>query len=132
MPPISLHYWSEWVAHSGRLSSYGTVGISNKLFLDHKLLGVLSRVNAATTIIPSFSGIERQQWILKLTGWSEHEERKHSACPFGLAQSNGNDDLLEYVWRCSDVWDYQHRHGHDHNAMSGNFSVACASTSSSL
>ncbi|EKM54030.1 uncharacterized protein PHACADRAFT_257614 [Phanerochaete carnosa HHB-10118-sp] len=124
-PAIPLQYWSEWVAHSGRFASYGTVGISNKLFLNNRFLEILSRINAATTIIPSFSGIEKEQWILKLTGWSNHEERKGSACPFGLTQANVSEDMLVYVWRCSDVWDYQHHHGHgDHNVMSGNFSVA--------
>lgn len=130
-PPLPSSFWSEWVAHSGRFASYGTVGISSKLFLNAKngFLETLSGINSLTSIIPKFSGLTGGKWDLKLVGWSKHEDRMNSPCPFGLVQGNTSEDVLDYIWHCKDDWDYQHEHGHgDHHFESGVFKVTCESS----
>ena len=122
-PARVLQYSTDWVAHVGKSSSYGSVSISESIFLRDRLLPLLSEVNATTTIMPSTFGIERERWKLDLIPWAKHPERKDGDCPFGMVPGGGSDGFLQYQWRHSDKYNYEH-HGGSYIA-NGFYSVSC-------
>ncbi|EKM54028.1 uncharacterized protein PHACADRAFT_257609 [Phanerochaete carnosa HHB-10118-sp] len=123
MPASVLQYSTEWVVRAGRFSSYGTAAISGGLFLRERLLRRLSEINTRTTVIPRFSGIERDTWKLKLSCWSDHPERQNENCVFTLDPGSRADGSLRYFWQHHDKYNYEHRGGN--YIMTGQYSVAC-------
>lgn len=123
MPASVLQYSTEWVARAGKSSSYGTAAISGSLFLREKLLPILSEINTRTTIIPFFSGIERDTWKLELTCWSDHPKRQIGDCAFSFVPGSGGDGSLRYHWKHHDRYNYEHQGGN--YIMTGVYSVAC-------
>ncbi|GJE96750.1 hypothetical protein PsYK624_129560 [Phanerochaete sordida] len=119
-----FQYSTEWVAHAGRFSSCGTVGISADLFLRGKLLPIVSEINAATTIIPNFSGIKQSQWNLALTTWSEHRDRKDEPPPPPSAVDGSPDEPLKFLWKHHDKLNYEHTSPSQHIA-DGVYTVTC-------
>lgn len=111
MPASILQYSTDWVAHAGKSWSHGTVSISGGVFLREKLLPILSEVNAATTIVPNFSGIERDKWKLELKSWAEHPKHKPRDCPWTLVPGSGSDGSLRYQWKHHDRYNYEHQGG---------------------
>jgi hypothetical protein len=125
-PARILQYSTDWVAHSGKASAYGTVSISGSVFLREKLLPLLAEVNASTTILPSTFGIEGDRWKLNLISWKDHQQRTVGDSPFGLVPGSGNDGSLRYKWNHQDKYHYEHLGGS--YILNGFYAVSCTST----
>ncbi|PCH38353.1 hypothetical protein WOLCODRAFT_115316 [Wolfiporia cocos MD-104 SS10] len=121
LPATRLEYSANWVVRVSKTISYGTVSIARSVFMEERLLKLLSRVNSLTTIIPLFSGIDNGVWKLELTTWAEHDWRKGSACNWKpLAEANG---VKKYIWQHRDGWSYEHEGTGD--VANGTYSVSC-------
>ena len=124
LPAAQLKYSSSWIIRASRGIAYGTVSLSRKTFLDDKLLALLARVNAITTIVTLPFAIERGAWKLQLTTWAQSETRKGSVCKWVLDSNIGG--LLKYKWEHRDSWRYEHEGSTD--ITNGSYSVDCASS----
>lgn len=125
LPAAVLQYSTDWVAHSGKSWAYGTASIASSLFLRDLLLPKLFKVNASTTVIPFFSGIERDQWKLDLKSWAKHPQSSEGDCPFEFVPGSGNDGSLRYQWHHQDKYNYEHKGGS--YIMNGNYTVSSTS-----
>ena len=123
MPASVLQYSAEWVPLTGGSPSYGTAAISGSLFLTQRLLPILSDCNARTTIIPTFSGVERDIWKLELTSLANHPKRQPEDCAFTLVSGSGADGSLRFCWQNHEKYSTEHEEGG--YAMSGIYSVGC-------
>jgi hypothetical protein len=99
-------FTAEWMVHLGRAMRSGAVCFSRDTFLDGKLLGLFARVNAMTTMIPFFTGVNGKNWGLRLVPWAEDEDRKYQSSAFRL------EDLdralgLRYKWQHQARWTYE-------------------------
>ncbi len=125
LPALQLQFSTEWVARANEGVSYGTLSLSRRVFLEERLLDLLSRVNAVTTVLPSFSGIEENKWNLELTTWANHPMRADRPCRFFRMDQGDLPGILKYKWEHRDVWNYEHE-GSKY-IMNGTYSVSCES-----
>ncbi|KAF8884776.1 hypothetical protein BD779DRAFT_1739314 [Infundibulicybe gibba] len=91
LPSGRLEYSTEWFVKNRKTVTHGTVCLSKKVFLEQRLLALLSRVNATTTIVPFFprsesggfvtlfDGHEGSEWGLALTTWARHSRKQSMA-----------------------------------------------------
>ncbi|TCD65183.1 hypothetical protein EIP91_003005 [Steccherinum ochraceum] len=121
LPSLTLKFSSHWIAHAVRGVSYGSVCVSRKVFLEERLLSLLARVNALTTIVPLFAGVDNGAWRLELTTWAMHEIRKGRACNWVAVKDVFG--ALKYKWEHRDEWNYEHE-GSDHIA-NGIYTTSC-------
>ncbi|KAI5120814.1 hypothetical protein M0805_003211 [Coniferiporia weirii] len=109
-----------WVSGLGKDIPFGTVCLSRKVFLESRLLSLLERVNSDTTIVPTFSGVNAGEWVLKLTTWGKHEMKKNYPCKWRDIKTNG--DSLDFEWKNRDEWRYEHEGDFDGNGL---YTVNC-------
>ena len=57
MPANSVPWHDNWVIHSKKFKTFGSVYLSKDAFLESRLLPLLERVNQKTTILPQFVGL---------------------------------------------------------------------------
>ncbi|OBZ68799.1 hypothetical protein A0H81_11368 [Grifola frondosa] len=120
LPATHLEFYDGWVFHTNKKQTYGTVSISKRVFMGERLLSILSHLNAVTTIVPVFSGVENGVWALKLTTWAQHEWRKNHA--YKLQFNTERDGYLKYKWEHRDGWSYEHEGSSD--IVNGTYSVS--------
>jgi hypothetical protein len=83
-----------WTAHGGKGLS-ATARISADVFLKAKLLPVLAKVNAWTTLLPLVRAT-RKGLQLRLKSWEEEYGTEDEDCPFDL--THGRDGLPAFEW----------------------------------
>ncbi|OBZ69011.1 hypothetical protein A0H81_11374 [Grifola frondosa] len=116
-----LEYSTGWVVRVNKGFSHGTVGISRHVFIVDRLLPLLSRINALTTIIPIFAGVERSAWGLKLTTWAKHDEKKTYSCDWDWRP--GQDGSHSYIWEHRNDWKNEQEGSGD--VANGIYTVSC-------
>ncbi|THH28534.1 hypothetical protein EUX98_g5660 [Antrodiella citrinella] len=121
LPSLTLKFSTNWIAQAIKGVSYGTVSLSKRVFMEERLLTLLARINALTTIVPLFAGVDNGAWRLELTTWAKHEIRKSRACNWVAVQGEGG--LLKYKWEHRDEWNYEHE-GSDH-ITNGRYTTSC-------
>lgn len=104
LPAVNLKLSANWIARAGRLCQFGTVCVSADILLKSRLLRLLSDVNAITTMIPVFAGVNGDNWNLELVPWYEHNLRRLQPSTFVLC----NDRSLQYAWYHQESWTYEH------------------------
>lgn len=119
-PMPAMTFSGTWLATAGRLSSFGVVCISADIFLKPKLLKLFSHINATTTMIPVFTGVNKDNWGLDMIAWHEHGKLGGQPCEFELH----NKHPLQYRWRHHEGWTYEHS-GNTFLARES-YTVACA------
>lgn len=110
-----------WVCGVGREVPHGTVCVSRATFLNTRVLALLEKVNAETTILPAFSGVEDGDWVLALTTWSNHQMKKARTCKWKEV-TRAHSESLDFEWRNRDNWRYQHDGDFGGNGL---YSVDC-------
>lgn len=128
LPSLTLKFSTNWIAQAIKGVSYGTVCLSKRVFMEERLLTLLARINALTTIVPLFAGVDNGAWRLELTTWAKHEIRKSRACNWVAVQGEAN--LLKYKWEHRDEWNYEHE-GSDH-ITNGRYTTSCEFSSFSF
>ncbi|KAL4248925.1 hypothetical protein ABKN59_007566 [Abortiporus biennis] len=122
LPCIQLKFSTSWIIRVNKAICYGTVCLSKRTFLDERLLHLLSRINALTTVIPMFSGVDNGAWRLDLTTWAKSEMRKDRPCQW--VHLKEHDGLLKYKWQHRDVWHYEHE-GESDYIIDGVYKASC-------
>ncbi|KAH8110420.1 hypothetical protein DFH11DRAFT_1803752 [Phellopilus nigrolimitatus] len=120
LPPHALPRGINWTSGTANEVPHGTVCLSRKTFLEARLLTLLERVNRETTIVPSFSGVDGGEWILKLTTWGKHEMKKNSDCKW--REITSGEQSLDFEWKNRDEWRYEHEGDFDNNGL---YTVNC-------
>lgn len=121
MPNRRLAFSTNWVVRTNKHVSHGTVSISKQVFMDERLLNLLARINAVTTIIPMLPSVENGVWKLELTTWGQHPIRKNRPCEWKpVSEREGH---LKYKWAHRDGWSYEHEGTSD--ITNGAYSVSC-------
>ncbi|KAI0700946.1 hypothetical protein BC835DRAFT_322712 [Cytidiella melzeri] len=103
----AMKFSSDWIARAGRLSQCGAICISKDLFFNERVLKLLSKVNAATTMIPYFTGVHGDDWGLDLVRWSDDVKRKDQGSRFTLSDIPGKEGVLLYSWKHHERWIYE-------------------------
>ncbi|KAF8881368.1 hypothetical protein BD779DRAFT_1546677 [Infundibulicybe gibba] len=128
LPSGHLEYSTEWFTKHRGTVTHGTVCLSSKVFLEKRLLILLSRVNATTTIVPFFPGGESSgfvtlfddhegsEWDLALTTSARHPRKWTHGCNWKL-ESN-------HQWRHTDKWSYKHK-GSIVDEHNGVYTIEC-------
>ena len=121
MPSSRLDVSTSWISGS----SLCTIGVSHRVFTHERLLSLLSRVNALTTLIPLNSGagdsLEQAFLNLRLQSWADHEHGKHRPCMFELQHSE--ERVRRYLWKYSEEWKYDRRG--NSSIPSASYEVSC-------
>lgn len=108
---------------SGRDIAQGGIAISRKSFLDARLVKLFASLNKSTTILPSFSGINGNEWILKLTTWDKHEIKKTESAEYhGGTYIDPSTNSFEFNWINRDNWRYEHE---GRTGTNGIYAVLC-------
>ncbi|KAH9854755.1 hypothetical protein C2E23DRAFT_726184 [Lenzites betulinus] len=105
LPAAQLEFSTCWIVQANRGFSHGTLSIARRVFIEERLLALLSNVNALTTLIPlmvdpllGFHGV-------RLKKWAEHEQRKDRPSKWQLQQSE--EGCLKYIWEHCEEWRYK-------------------------
>ncbi|CCM02877.1 uncharacterized protein FIBRA_04991 [Fibroporia radiculosa] len=122
LPSTQLEYSADWVVRATKGISYGTVCVSRAAFMEQRLLHLLARVNALTTVVPKFSGIHNGVWKLELTTWAKHEWKSSEDCKW-VAVPAEHDGFSKYAWQHRDCWKYEHEGSGD--VANGTYAVSC-------
>ncbi len=112
----------EWIVRPTKTTYHGSINISGRAFLD-RLLQQFSQVNATTTIVPIFDGIDDEGWKLELVTWDKHPTKRRRAPKFVPVKGKGDEKWLRYRWQERDVWTHEHEGGGSLSA--GAFGVSC-------
>ena len=107
LPQLRLDLPFAWLIRMGRLMRSGSVILSHNLFLEPKLLKICSAVNALTTLVPFFTGLNGPNWGLRLVPWAEDEDRKHVSSNFELETDCPVEGELRYGWQHEARWTYE-------------------------
>ena len=126
LPSRNLDFSTGWVVQSTKGFSHGTISISKRVFIEERLLHLLSRINGLTTLIPSTPDMLQGFKGLSLKSWAEHEQRKDRPSKWELQASDG-DGYLKYLWEHCEEWTYK-LHGNS-NMMSAHQGISCKSPS---
>ena len=123
LPAAKIEWSGSWIANSTRSVSYGTVCMSKRVFLEERLLSLLSRVNGVTTVVALPFSLEcKGAWKLQVTTWAGCENRKKCTCGWVFdSECNG---VLKYKWVHRDGWKYEHEGTTD--ITNGTYWVDCA------
>ncbi|PIL22499.1 hypothetical protein GSI_15188 [Ganoderma sinense ZZ0214-1] len=122
LPSKHLDFSTGWVVQGNKGFSHGTISISKRVFIEERLLHLLSRINSLTTLIPSTPEMLQGFQGLSLKSWAEHELRKDRPSKWELQPSDG-DGYLKYLWEHSEEWVYKLRG--NSNMMSGTQGISC-------
>lgn len=106
LPAARLEWSTGWVVHANRGFSHGTLSIARRVFLEERLLALLSGVNANTTLIPLMLDPLRGFYGVSLQTWASHEQRKDRPSKWEL-QPAGGDGCLRYMWEHCEEWRYK-------------------------
>ncbi|EIW59593.1 uncharacterized protein TRAVEDRAFT_121066 [Trametes versicolor FP-101664 SS1] len=106
LPAAHLEWSTGWVVHANRGFSHGTLSIARRVFLEERLLALLSGVNAHTTLIPLMLDPLRGFYGVSLRTWAGHEQRKDRPSKWEL-QPAGGDGCLRYMWEHCEEWRYK-------------------------
>lgn len=90
LPKGQLRFSSSWLIRVVERTSYGTVALSRKLFLEGRLLHVLASLNRHTTIVPATIDLDASDWEIKLVTWDGHEQKKHREPSWELAKEGAS------------------------------------------
>lgn len=124
LPATQLEFSTGWIVHANRGFSHGTIGIARRVFIEERLLGLLSGVNANTTMIPVLIDPTQGFRGLTLKKWAEHDQRKDRPSKWELQPSEG-EGCLKYLWEHCEEWRYKLRG--NSNMMSSTQGISCAS-----
>lgn len=124
LPSQRLDYSTAWIVQGNKGFSHGTMSISKRVFLEERLLTLLSRINALTTLIPSTPDVFQAFHSIKLRPWAEHDQRKDHPSKWELQPSDG-DGCLKYLWEHCEEWRYNLKGSSD--MMSAAHGVSCTS-----
>ena len=122
LPSRQLDFSTGWIVQGNKGFSHGTIGISKRVFIEERLLSLLSRVNGLTTLIPSSPDMSQAFQGLSLKPWAEHELRKDRPSKWELQASDG-DGYLKYLWEHCEEWTYKLRG--NSNMMSATQGISC-------
>ncbi|PIL22598.1 hypothetical protein GSI_15287 [Ganoderma sinense ZZ0214-1] len=122
LPSKQLDFSTGWIVQGNKGFSHGTISISKRVFIEERLLNLLSRVNGLTTLIPSTPDMSQAFQDLSLKPWADHELRKDRPSKWELQPSDG-DGYLKYLWEHSEEWVYKLRG--NSNMMSGTNGISC-------
>ncbi|KAI0720523.1 hypothetical protein C8T65DRAFT_633331 [Cerioporus squamosus] len=122
LPSEHLDYSTGWIVQSSKGFSHGTISISKRVFIEERLLSLLSRINALTTLIPSTPDVFQAFHGLKLQPWAEHDQRKDRPSKWELQPSDG-DGYLKYLWEHCEEWRYNLKGTSD--MMSAAHGISC-------
>ncbi|TFY80143.1 hypothetical protein EWM64_g3867 [Hericium alpestre] len=122
----SIPHSGTWAFGLNREITQGTVILSREVFLKNKLSSLLSYINASTTVIPTFSGVEEGKLELTLKTWKDSAKAGRD-CSF--KQSSSSDGRLEFIWHNVDRWAYEHEGGVDNSCT---YRVSCETTNKIL
>ena len=104
MPPTCLDSSLMWIVQ-GNKGSYGNMAISQRVFLHERLLNLLSRVNALTTLIPFPNmPVLKDLHDIKLLTLAEYDKRNDHTVNWELQLSDGDDQCLKYLWKHCQEW----------------------------
>ncbi|KAI0632190.1 hypothetical protein C8Q77DRAFT_1158854 [Trametes polyzona] len=106
LPRPRLEFSTGWVVHANRGFSHGTLSIARRVFIEERLLGLLSDVNARTTLIPNMVDPLLGFHGVTLLKWAEHEQRRDRPSKWELQPSTG-DGCLKYMWEHCEEWRYK-------------------------
>lgn len=124
LPSNHLDYSTGWVVQGNKGFSHGTISISKRVFIEERLLSLLARVNALTTLIPTTPDVFQAFQSVKLQPWAEHEQRKDRPSKWEL-QPLDNDGSLKYLWEHCEEWSYNLKG--NSNMMSAAHGISCES-----
>ncbi|EIN11424.1 hypothetical protein PUNSTDRAFT_141793 [Punctularia strigosozonata HHB-11173 SS5] len=120
LPTVRLK-WTTTRVITTRREVHGTVTLSRKSFLEGLILAAFAKINAETTLVARFAGVDAGEWKLDLDTWASHDRKKLIEARSWAVQRDG---FLQYVWDHSDVWTYTHNGGPG-DLSNGQFTVAC-------
>ena len=97
---------------------HGTLLLDREAFLVPHILKPLGKINALSTVLCNFSGVNKTHWDLTLKTWMEHPMKLDSGddCQW-VIDERGNDGL-HYKWDYSEEWKYE-----SNGARVGTYSV---------
>ena len=124
LPSNHLDYSTGWIVQGNKGFSHGTISIARRVFIEERLLNLLSRVNALTTLIPATPDGMQAFHGLKLQPWAEHEKRKDRPSKWEL-QPSDTDGSLKYMWEHCEEWRYNLKG--NSNMMSAAHGISCES-----
>lgn len=124
LPSPELEFSTGWIVHANRGFSHGTIGIARRVFIEERLLTLLSNVNSYTTMIPVLLDPSQGFHGLSLKKWSEHDQRKDRPSKWELLPSDG-EGCLKYLWEHCEEWRYKLRG--NSNLMSSTQGISCKS-----
>ncbi|KAI0712230.1 hypothetical protein C8Q76DRAFT_845437 [Earliella scabrosa] len=122
LPSNHLDYSTGWIVQGNKGFSHGTISIAKRVFIEERLLNLLSRVNALTTLIPATPDGMQAFHGLKLQPWAEHEKRKDRPSKWEL-QPSDTDGSLKYMWEHCEEWRYNLKG--NSNMMSAAHGISC-------
>ncbi|EIW59592.1 uncharacterized protein TRAVEDRAFT_122355 [Trametes versicolor FP-101664 SS1] len=122
LPSPELEFSTGWIVHANRGFSHGTIGIARRVFIEERLLTLLSNVNSYTTMIPVLLDPSQGFHGLSLKKWSEHDQRKDRPSKWELLPSDG-EGCLKYLWEHCEEWRYKLRG--NSNLMSSTQGISC-------
>lgn len=122
LPQLPLRGAMGWAAHQRPAGPFGAISLSSDTFLQARLLPLLFDVNAQTTLLPMFSGVQRDKWKLVLKRWSDDTNRVADDCALLRAADNGDSAVLKYKWYHFD--EYGHKHEGGSYVMNGMYTVS--------
>ncbi|KAF5373377.1 hypothetical protein D9757_009753 [Collybiopsis confluens] len=95
---------------------HGTLLLSRQKFLEACILQPLAQINARTTILCTFKGVQRNNWNVSLETWNN--QRLNDECEWELEANRGGS--LQYKWANSEEWRYD---AHGRGIATGTYSV---------
>lgn len=122
-----------WVVGVGREIPHGSVCLSRRTFLEGRILSFLEGINAETTVLPAFSGVdEKGEWVLELTTWAEHAMKKNARCRWrevtSARKGEPETESLDFEWKNREEWTYHHEGDFGSgSAGEGRYSINCKS-----
>ncbi|KAL7279892.1 hypothetical protein ACG7TL_006301 [Trametes sanguinea] len=105
LPAGRLEYSTNWIVQAQQHFSHGTISIARRVFIEERLLHLLSNVNALTTLIPIMLDPLKGFYGVSLKKWAEHEQRKDRASKWQPVNSK-DPGYLRYLWEHCEEWHY--------------------------
>ncbi|KAI9058443.1 hypothetical protein FKP32DRAFT_1582073 [Trametes sanguinea] len=105
LPTNRLEYSTHWIIQAQRGFSHGTISIARRVFIEERLLHLLSNVNAITTLIPIMVDPLKGFYGVSLKRWAEHEQRKDLASKWQPVTFK-DPGYLKYLWEHCEEWHY--------------------------
>lgn len=116
-----------WVCGYSEERPFGTICVERQDLLDQWLLNFLDDISRDTTILPVFSGVYGQDWLLDLQTWRNHAIKKkyNARCDWKKLDIK-DKDALKYQWYNQEEWRYEHKDSEE-LVLQGRYTVTCRS-----